>query len=77
MPARLKSEACDLGDGRIATVSCWMPPSDSEGMLFIRVGSVASLYPGVVRVTRTGTHVRLLFASGMRWELRRIRASRL
>ena len=84
MPACLTSELCDIGDGRVGTVSCWMPArgggsssSDAEGMLVLRVGSGGCVYPGVLRVTRTSTHVCLLFSSGNRWELRLIGPSRL
>ena len=44
----------------------------SEGMLLLRVGSACLLRRGVRRVLRTRTHVRVHFASGARWELRRV-----
>lgn len=79
MPACLESELCEIGDGRVGRLSCWMPPAGAaaEGLLLLRVGRRAALHRGVRGVLRTRTHVRVYFACGARWELPRVVPARL
>ena len=88
MPACLESELCEIGDGRVGRLSCWMPPAGAgrggraagaaaEGLLLLRVGRRAALHRGVRGVLRTRTHVRVYFACGARWELPRVLPARL
>ena len=75
MPACVQSELCEIGDGRVGTVSCWMP-EDSEdpagGMLVLRVGFRSVLVTGIRRVRRARGCVRVQGAGGRWLELRRV-----